>query len=51
MLHRNSEFLGLFEMGSSALQGLHLLYGELMEGSCCDSLAWDGHLATERECC
>ena len=42
---RNNDFLNLFEMGSSALQGVIPMYGEHMEGPCCDSVARNGVVA------
>ena len=45
----NSDFTPLFEMGSSALQGVIAMYGEHVEGHGCDSLAWNGNIAIERE--
>ena len=46
---RNNDFAPLFEMGSSALQGVIAMYGEHIEGHGCDSLAWNGNIAIERE--
>mgnify|MGYP001563358323 FL=1 len=42
---RNNDFSYLFEMGSSALQGVIPMYGEHMEGPCCDSVARNGVVA------
>ena len=41
----NYDFPCLFEMGSSALQGVIPMYGEHMEGPCCDSIARNGIVA------
>ena len=38
----NNDFWYLFEMGSSALQGVIPMYGEHLEGPCSDSVARNG---------